>query len=162
MLYTSDGFSSVKWSVVLGRTPVWGKPHIYIRMQSENYKHTREGWGPKRQNGNGEQGRNTAWILLWTRCTKYFFGAYLHVYIYLYKYTYIYIWSYDYTWFLHTLKNISLLNRGFWHLDCAPLSTPGPGGEDCRWLGSCSKGIQHGTWVNDMKQPWWVIIQQNV
>lgn len=55
--------------------------------------------------------------------------------------------------FTHT-AHISLLNRGFWHLDCAPLSTPGPGGEDCRWLGSCSKGIQHGTWVNDVKQPW--------
>ena len=159
MLYTSDGFSSVKWRVVLGRTPLWGKHHIHIRLQSELKKHTREGWGPQRQNGNGEQGRNTAWILLWTRCTKYFFRCiFTCIYIYINTHTY----TYDYTFFFTHTAHTSLLNRGFWHLDCAPLSTPGPGGEDCRWLGSCSKGIQHGTWVNDMKQPWWVIIQQNV
>ena len=138
MLYTRDGFSSVKWSS-LGAYPGLRKASYLHKVAKRELKtHTRRVRPTK------------------TAVHQIFFSVHIYMYIYLYKYSYIYIWSYDYTWFLHILKNKSLLNRGFWHLDCAPLSTPGPGGEDCRWLGCCSKGIQHGTWVNDMKQPWWV------
>ena len=155
MLYTSDGFSSVKWRVVLGRTPLWGKHHIHIRLQSE-LKNTQEKGEAHKDRTGMENKVGIPRGFYYGRGAPNIFSVHIYMYIYLYKYTYIYIWSYDYTWFLHILKNISLLNRGFWHLDCAPLSTPGPGGEDCRWLGCCSKGIQHGTRVNDMKQQWWV------
>ena len=70
----------------------------------------------------------------------HFFSVHIYIYIYIYLFIFIFIYiyvnthtyTYDYTCFFTHTAHISLLNRGFWHLDCAPLSTPGPGGEDCR------------------------------
>ena len=62
-----------------------------------------------------------------------FFSVHIYMYIYIYINTHTY--TYDYTFFFTHTAHTSLLNRGFWHLDCAPLSTPGPGGDSTRDMG---------------------------